>query len=96
MTVQAGVEISLELLVGEMPTIPCEHSQHHVGGTAHGGEATHYSQRNCTFCGDISEIQAVCLPFATHVLTDGLLRCMACEKDGNAHLIRKILGLVKP
>jgi hypothetical protein len=95
MTVQAGVEISLELLVGEMEELGCEHVQHVTHKAVHNGPATHYSRRECKFCGDVGEVEAVCQPYTDHVAQGRPLQCMVCLEQGPAQQIRKILAPVK-
>jgi len=92
MTVQAGTEISLELLVGEMEELGCEHPHHGTSSEKHGGKATHYYQRDCQFCGNTSDVLSVCWPFTTVILTDGLLQCVYCLEVGVGSQVGKILG----
>jgi phage FluMu protein Com len=80
MTVQAGIEVEtdLELLVGDMPAIPCEHHQHASLSSQHGGPATHYIQCRCPECGEAGSVRAACEPFVKHSRT-GSLRCPHCN-----------------
>lgn len=80
MTVQAGIEVEadLEVLVGEMPPIPCEHHQHDTLSRHHDGPATHYVQCHCPECGAKSSIRAVCERFVKHSRM-GKLRCPKCN-----------------
>lgn len=80
MTVEAGVEASLELLVGEMPPIPCEHSAHNEDRKHHDtGNATHMLQGRCPGCKQIGPLQAVCATYVSALFVPNLKsRCDSC------------------
>ena len=80
MTVQAGIEVEtdLELLVGEMPAIPCEHSMHRVQLTQHeDAPATHYVQAICQ-CGPPSYAYAACPKFVELINSNSIIQCASC------------------
>lgn len=80
MTVQAGVEISLELMVGEMPEVPCEvtvHDEH---------SASHYFQGKCNSCAYLSPLRAICADW-TRRLVAGELICKVCGTQGTPQFL---------
>ena len=80
MTVQAGtaLDLDLELMVGEMPTMPCEHSQHHARSDVHGeGPATHYVIGRCD-CSEPTIVYAICQRFVEYIRSDQKRSCPSC------------------
>lgn len=80
MTVQAGIEVEtdLESLVGEMPAIPCEHSQHETRTDVHGeGPATHYVIGKCD-CSEPTVAYAICQRFVDYIRSDQKRYCPSC------------------
>lgn len=83
MTVQAGIEsvTDLEVLVGEMPVVPCEHSQHGVPGKPHSDEpASHYMQCICDCASGY--VYAACPKFVEYIASDIMVRCSRCGTTG--------------
>lgn len=82
MTVQAGIEVEtdLEVLVGEMPAIPCENSGHGTNAVhPAGGEATHMFRGKCPACKEVGELQAVCAALVKSIRKPNVKgRCDAC------------------
>lgn len=74
MTVQAGTEYSLELIVGDMPEVPCEVN------SSHDHAATHYFQGKCP-CGYQNKLKAICTPWKDR-LVNGELGCHECGRRG--------------
>lgn len=73
MTVQAGVEVDVDLatLVGEMEALPCESAGH--GESHYGGSATHYikwtepcGQSVKAYCYTVVQMVQANLPFHCH------------------------------
>lgn len=97
MTVQAGVEISLELLVGEMEELSCEHQQHETRqGLSHdSGSAKFYARGICPKCNFFGEIRAVCATYAAISTTDTIMRCLSCGHFGAAHEMSQVLGPIQ-
>lgn len=96
MTVQAGIEVDVDLaaLVGEMPTVPCEHAGHEYDLIYHDkGDATHYVHGACK-CGR-DKVFAVCLSFANIIKCDAELRCGQCNVYMPASFFLTILGPIK-
>lgn len=93
MTVQAGVEISLELMVGEMEELGCESTGHHTEPDVHGsGPATHYVRVTCSH---MTAVKAYCQGFVDS-LTEGLVvHFPDCGEDIPSTFCTKILAPVK-
>jgi len=88
MTVQAGVEISLELLVGDMPEVPCEQGGHgahpyHPGD----GSATYYFRGQCRSCFFTGPLRAICDAWKQVLTHDKTLRCRNCEAPDSLKFI---------
>lgn len=68
MTVQAGIETvtDLEVLVGEMPSVPCESPSHNRRPKAHQGRATHYAVSTHECFGPVGEVMSICARYAKH------------------------------
>jgi len=80
MTVQAGTEISLELLVGEFEEQACEHTQHATYRDAHQDEpASHYIRGYC-ICTGWSEAYAACPKFVERIQSNHLNQCPGCHR----------------
>lgn len=95
MTVQAGTELTLELLVGDMPEIPCEHSQHGTDSRFHQDEAaTHYVQGFCR-CSGWTEAYAACPKFVASIQESGLNRCPRCGYLARRNTVFKVLGPIE-
>jgi hypothetical protein len=93
--VETGTTLDLELLIGDMPAVPCEHSEHNIPGLPHDdGPATRYSQTRCTFCRSRGPVIAVCKTFANWALGNWPLRCRYCLTPGRASEVVTILGPV--
>ena len=96
MTVQAGIEaeVDLELLVGEMPVIPCEHGAHHEDQEWHDdGPATHYLHGSCE-CGR-DKVFAACKTFVVHVAAGLPMRCSQCMAERPANDFLTVLAPIK-
>jgi len=80
MTVQAGIEIDLDLglLVGGMEAPTCEHSQHEVGQNHRDEPATHYARGHCE-CYGVTEIYAICPAFVAFIGRSETIRCAHCK-----------------
>jgi len=94
MTVQAGIETEtdLELLVGEMPAVPCEHPDHAKDPEAHGGDATHYAQGHCINpkCSFVGRLLPMCQPFINWAMTHDLY-CPVCHSaDPGVQVLRVV------
>lgn len=93
MTVEAGTEISLELLVGDMPAIPCEHSAHTTDPHHADEPATHYVAAQCD-CdgGEWTPAYAACPAFVRFIQTPGRNRCPECKRIAPLKEMFKVLG----
>jgi len=94
MTVQAGTEISLELLIGELEELSCEHQQHETRqGLSHdSGPAKFYARGTCPKCGFFGEIRAVCAAYAAISRSDAIMQCLACGHLGPAQEMSQVLA----
>jgi hypothetical protein len=93
MTVQAGIEVEtdLALLVGEMPAIPCEHSQHQTH-RHHGDQpASHYVRGFC-ICYGWTEAYAACPRFVAWIQSDAPNRCPECRATSTATQMFQVLS----
>lgn len=88
--------IDLELLVGEMPEVPCENEAHgvHEYGFHDHGAATHYAHVNCRRCGH-TVTKAYCAAFTLAIARNEILACDNCWTETPAREIVTILGPVK-
>lgn len=91
MTVQAGVEISLELMVGEMDAQPCEHSQHETHRHHSDEPASHYVRGFCV-CYGWTDAYAACPKFVAFVLSDEPNRCPDCMATSTTAHMFEVLG----
>ena len=88
-----SLDLDLETLVGELPDVPCETSEHATDRFWHDeGPATHYIRVSCATCAG-SQTKAIC-----QRLTDAILRgvegiCGKCGTDIPASTVT-ILGPV--
>ncbi|MFJ4288013.1 hypothetical protein ACIPY0_20420 [Paenarthrobacter nicotinovorans] len=98
MTVQAGVEFEtdLDLLVGDMPAIPCESKDHGTGNKHHDdGPATHYAQFFHPCHGSIGEIRPVCHRSASEM--QKYASCTAkCRRCGEKNLLSAFMIVLSP
>lgn len=79
----ASEETSLELAVGQMPDVPCEHRKHDVDTARHGGEASHYVQvvHDCpNKVREVGEVYPACAKFVAFLSKDMPLQCNRCKK----------------
>jgi len=97
MTVQAGIEMDLELMVGELEDMACEHQQHEArqGLTHDSGPAKFYARGICPRCGFFGEARTVCSAFAAVARTNTIMRCCDCKHLGPAREMTQILGPIK-
>lgn len=95
MTVQAGTELDLDLeaLVGEMPTVPCEHPDHTTDPDWHHGAASVYAQGHCTTCDRTGPLFASCQKFIDFALAGDLI-CAKCNQVDQGVRVLHILGPV--
>ena len=96
MTVQAGVEVDIDLatLVGEMPVVPCEHGAHNEDLEWHDqGPATHYLHGSCE-CGR-DKVFAACQTFVGLCIAGFDMRCNQCKAERPATEFITVLGPVK-
>lgn len=93
MTVQAGIEMDLELLVGEFEEQACEHSQHGTSGLHSDEPATHYVRAWCE-CADSQPtvIYAACPRFVAFAKSDALNRCRRCGHKSKANEMFEVLA----
>lgn len=90
-----AIETDISVLVGQMPDIPCEHSQHGKPGAAHDdGPATHYIQSFCNDCYIEPTVLAACQAFTNLELQDLNVHCTSCRRITPASQGLKILGPV--
>lgn len=96
MTVQAGIEIDVDLatIVGEMPAVPCEHPHHTDDPAWHDGEASVYAQGRCATCERVGPLFASCKKFIDRALA-GHLVCARCGQVDPGAQVLHILGPVK-
>jgi hypothetical protein len=95
MSTQTVEATDLELLVGDMPEVPCE-------GNSHGkdpihpdaGPATHYALVTCKRC-QKKETKAYCLSMVHYIQDNGYLLCFQCKNLAPAMDVVTILGPVK-
>jgi ribosomal protein S27E len=85
----------LELLVGEMPDVPCEHSAHGTGFGSHDlGPATHYLRGSCPRCSrDV--IFAACSEFVAFAKSNSDVSCYDCGHTSSSSEVLRILGPVR-
>lgn len=97
MTVQAGIEISLELMVGEMEELSCEHPQHEVRkGVSHdSGPAKFYARGICPACMFFGDVRAVCSAYAAVATSEQPMFCLGCNHIGPAREMTQVLGPIK-
>jgi len=93
MTVQAGIELDLdlELLVGEMEAQTCEHSQHETHWRHSDEPASHYVRGFCV-CYGWTDAYAACPRFVAYALSDEPNRCPDCKSVSTASRMFKVLG----
>jgi hypothetical protein len=90
-----ATETSLELLIGEMPAIPCEGELHGVETDVHDGPAVSYTRLNCPSCG-LRPIKAHCALFIAWTRVDGNgVVCPDCWNVSHAPETVQILGPVR-
>ena len=96
MTVQAGIEVEMDLglLVGEFEEQACEHQQHEARqGISHdSGSAKYYARGICPKCGFFGEVRAVCAAFAAISRTGVIMRCTDCLHLGPAYEMTQVLA----
>ena len=96
MTVQAGIEFDLELLVGELPVIPCESVGHATVKFVHDdGPATHYVQGIHEGCRSFGQIEAMCEK-AVGILLDFADEEFQCLKCGQFLPLREQCKVIGP
>jgi hypothetical protein len=98
MTVQAGVELDLDIaaLVGEMEELPCEHGEHQTDPIWHDqGPSSHYLRGACD-CGREPVVFAACNKFVDHVTANCIMRCSKCKIERPATDFLTVLAPVKP
>ena len=79
MTVQAGTELNLEVLVGEFEEQACEHSEHQIRRDFHGdAPASHYIRGYCA-CRGYTEVYAACPKFVAWIRSGVLNCCPDCK-----------------
>lgn len=86
--------IDIELIVGEMPEVPCEHPKH-ASNFAHSGPASHYVTGRCGSCGGNWATTAICQRFVDFLTRNAKVRCSICGYTAPASEIVRILGPVK-
>ena len=91
MTVQAGTEISLELMVGEFEEQACESVSHGDMPQVHEGPASHYAKVVCPDCG-YNAVKSYCQPFVNHIGRGGLLMCFC----GTVHYANEVITILAP
>lgn len=97
MTVQAGIEVDtdLELMVGEMPELACEHSQHGSERHAHDdGPAKFYGRGVHDQCGYRTPAIAICAAFAGMAMSEAPMFCNGCRWLGTARELTEILWIM--
>ena len=98
MTAQAGIELETDIaaLIGEMPTVPCEHSQHGTHHLHSDEPASHYIRAWCD-CGDSHprRAYAACPSFVQFALSTKRNRCPSCGCRGRANEMFEVLGPIK-
>ena len=93
MTVQAGTELSLEMLVGEMEDQPCEHSEHGTNKRHNDAPASHYVRGYCE-CSGWSDAYAACPGFVAFALSGLRNRCPDCNVVLLTTVMFEVLGPV--
>jgi hypothetical protein len=91
MTVQAGIELDLELMLGEVEAPSCESIAHTSDTLAHSGPGTHYVNvhHGCTG----PSIQVRCQAFIKLIQSEGAtLSCRYCGNVGAPDEFLTILG----
>jgi len=73
-----ALDLDLDLLIGEMPAVPCESSTHDPADAAHDdGPATHYVRMICPTCGT-TVIKAYCRQFIDFIFGGGKIEHGDC------------------
>lgn len=85
-------ELDIFLLVGEMPEVACEHSEHeHRHG---GGPATHYLKSECFGCHKTPRVFAVCAYIVGEYHRNANLECAECGVQCMAQEVWTLLGKI--
>ena len=97
MTVQAGIEVSLEMLVGEMPAVACAHQDHQSDPEGHSGDASHYTMWRCLNpqCGWSSAVLPICQRFIDWAMSNDL-NCRSCKHASEGKAAIRVLAPIKP
>ena len=99
MSVQAGIEVSLEMLVGEMSELACESEYHEDDKGLHdNGPATQYVQVFHECLGPIGQIQVRCSAAASSISAHAETRvsCEVCGVVGKLATFLIVLAPIKP
>lgn len=90
-----ALDIDLELMVGEMEAVPCEHSTHQSDKYIHdNGPATHYVMAGCPACRDPKDVYAACQRLIGAILSLPEFYCPRCFTTAPPSAFITILGPV--
>lgn len=95
MTVQAGTEISLELMVGEFEQQACELPEHDTNLDVHdNGPATHYVMGIHPGCPTFQKAEAVCSRAASTIIQYGSewFECSRCASLTDLNRLFKVIS----
>ena len=88
-----ALDLDLAALVGELPAVPCEHSQHGHHPNHGGGAATHYVRGIC-LCSGPTEAYAACPKFVRFVRSSELTICGQCGRVATRNEQFEVVGPV--
>uniref|UniRef100_UPI003F497205 hypothetical protein n=1 Tax=Arthrobacter silvisoli TaxID=2291022 RepID=UPI003F497205 len=99
MSVQAGIEVETDIaeLVGEMPEVPCQHTDHGNDPDAHDGRASHYAQGRCVnpSCMRVAPVLPLCQKFIDFAMANDLF-CRECFDVRPGVEVLRVLAPIKP
>jgi ribosomal protein S27E len=91
--VETGTTLDLELIVGEMPAIPCEIKGHAKGKYGHdAGPASRYIRAICPNCGHDHGVQPACATYITAITRSPAIWCGPCGSWQDSKEMVTILG----